>query len=417
MPRGYGLPVAPDEHTPGASDLLPFDPLVSDDEQDAHALYGEMRATCPVAHSDRFGGFWAITRYDDLREVLTGADTFITSVQNVVPAVAFTGRRPPLHLDPPEHRPYRSALSPAFRHDRVRTLEGVLRDDARVLLRPLLEAGSGDYGAAFSIPYPVQAFARILNVPVSMMERISGIATRYNAAVQNADDTQVKQESLALYGIARELIAVREREPADPSTDLTTSLLQARTAAGEPLPPDMVLGTVRQVLVVGIIAPTVVLGSIVKHLAEDPGLQDELRASPDLIGRALEEFLRLYSPYRGFARTPTRDVVLGGQEIHEGEPIAMIFTSANRDETVFDEPHRFRLDRPNIASHIAFGLGAHRCPGATLARLELRVALEELLAQTEFFALDGPAQMTRWPEYGVKALPVRLVAAGGRRAA
>jgi len=382
-----------------------FDPLVTDEQRDPHELYRGMRARCPVAHSDRFDGFWALTRYDDIRTVLTDPATFITSEQNVVPAVAFTGRRPPLHLDPPEHRRYRQPLSPIFGGQRVARLEPELRRLIAELLDPLIARGRGDFGIEVAVAFPVHAFAHVLNVPVELMERINDIAVRYNGALQDADHDEVKRQSLALYEVAHEVVAARERTPGDPAIDPTTALLQARPD-GEPLPRDMVVGTVRQVLVVGIIAPSVVLGSIVKHLAEDGDLQGRLRREPALIPAAIEEFLRLYSPYRGFARTATKDVELGGVRIPKGDPIAMVFTSADRDEAVFDDPDSFDLDR--AADHLAFGLGPHRCPGAPFARLQLRVALEELLARTHRFERDGPVTMTRWPEYGVRSLPLRV---------
>jgi cytochrome P450 len=194
----------------------------------------------------------------------------------------------------------------------------------------------------------------------------------------------------------------------DPMRDPTSALLATRVN-GEPLPDEMIVGTIRQLLVVGIIAPTVVIGSIVVHLAEHIDLQNQLRANPKLIPAALEELLRLYSPYRGFARTATRDVEIRGRKINKGEPIALLFTSANRDEEVFPNADQFDIDRPN--KHMAFGRGPHQCAGAPLARVELRIALEEILAQTKGFAVAGPIQMTRWPEFGPISVPIKISAA------
>jgi cytochrome P450 len=195
--------------------------------------------------------------------------------------------------------------------------------------------------------------------------------------------------------------------PADPQTDLTTALLAARHL-GEPLPEDLIIGCVRQVLVVGIIAPTVLIGSIGVHLSRDTALQQRLRETPELLPRALEEFLRLYTPYRGFARTANRDVEIRGCPIAAGEPVALNYASANRDEDVFENPDEFILDRPNISQSLAFGRGPHHCPGAALARLELRIALEELLARTRNFAVIGPITRTRMPELGVLSVRMRF---------
>jgi cytochrome P450 len=218
-------------------------------------------------------------------------------------------------------------------------------------------------------------------------------------------DEVVKETSLKLYAIARELIDERKARPLDPATDAVTALLDARYQ-GEPLPEDLILGCIRQVLVVGIIAPTVMIGSIAVHLCREPALQGRLRADPALIPDAIEEFLRLYTPYRGFARTAVRPVEFQGRRIEPGEPIALVYASANRDESRFPNGSAFELNRPNINEHLAFGRGPHNCPGAPLARLQLRVALEELLARTRGFDLAGEIVPTRMPEIGALSVPM-----------
>jgi cytochrome P450 len=390
---------------PNAQDPVGFDPLVGDTARDPHELYRAMRAQCPVAHSDRFGGFWAITKYRDVRRVLTESGTFITSVQNIVPKIAFTGRRPPLHLDPPEHTAYRTILNPLVSAARVAAVEPIVREYAATCLRPMLERGHGDFGTEFAGNFPVMSFARFLNVDNATMARVQAHFLAFNKAIKDDEPQGMREASLALYDLTRELIADRLASPRDPAVDPATALLQARPG-GEPLPREMVVGTLRQVLLVGIVAPRFVLGSFVVHLARDTALQDQLRAGPALIPAAVEELLRLYSPYRGFARTPNRDVEIGGCPIGKDEPIAMVFTSANRDEEVFEDPDEFRFGRPG--RHIAFGLGPHACPGANWARMELRVALGELLAATTRFELTGPVEMTRWPEFGPESVPLRL---------
>ena len=126
---------------------------------------------------------------------------------------------------------------------------------------------------------------------------------------------------------------------------------------------------------------------------------------PSLIPAAVEEYLRLLTPYRGFARTPTRDVEIGGRLIRKDEPVAVVFASANRDEDVFPEPDRFVLDRPNIGRHVAFGMGPHRCAGAPLATLMLRLTLEELLARTSAIEVVGEPTMTRLAGVGDAVRP------------
>jgi cytochrome P450 len=390
---------------------LPVDFRVDADESfgSAHRQYAELRARCPVAHTDSLGGFWAVTRYADVLQVLGEPETYITSVQNVVPKVAFTGRRPPLHLDPPEHTPYRAVLNPLLSPERVALLEPTVRRLTREHLKQLLDAGSGDICEVVGGQVPVKVFATWMQLPAPLEAALMDAGPAFVRAVEANDPEAMKATSLALYDMARELIALRHREPLDPDSDPTSAILAARIN-GEPVPDAMAIGMVRQVLVVGIVAPLVMTGNVAVHLAQHPALHAQLKADPALVPAALEEFLRLYTPYRGFARTANRDVELGGRQIGAGEAIALVYASANRDEAVFERPDEFILDRPNIKDHIAFGRGAHYCAGAALGRLQVRVLLEELLAATTRLELLAEPVMSPFPELGPWQVRVRLLA-------
>jgi cytochrome P450 len=384
-----------------------FDALADEDFDSPYPMYAELRARCPVAHSSAWGGFWALTRYEDVAEAASNFRKFTTSVQNVVPGLAFTGRRPPLHLDPPDHTPYRRAIDPLLTREKVAVLEPAIRRFTVDLLAPMLARGHGDICDDFSAKLPIAVFAEWMNLPAAQVEALRETGRSYAVAVQTADGERVKETSYALYDMARELIAQRKLQPMDAASDITSALLAVRVD-GQALPDEMILGTVRQVLVVGIIAPNVMIGSICVHLARHPELQQRLRQEPALIPAALEEYLRLYTPYRGFARTPREDIEIHGVKIRQHEPVALVYASANRDASVFPNPDEFQLDRANIRQHLAFGRGAHNCPGAWLARLELRVAFEELLARTTKFMLNGPVTTTRCPEIGALSVPLRF---------
>lgn len=386
-----------------------FDPLAPETFDSAYDEFARLRRQCPVAHTHAWDGVWALAKYNDVKAAASNAATFITSVQNVVPKVAFTGRRPPLHLDPPEHTPYRAALNPLLSEAKAAPLEPVIRGFCAELLDPLIARGEGDICADFSSHLPIYVFAHWMRMPAHLVGALREIGRNYNVAVQSNDVEITKATSLQLYEMARDLIALRKREPLDPAEDPTSALLAARDD-GQPLPEEMIVGCVRQVLVVGIIAPTVVIGSIAVHLCRDQALQQRLRDAPDLWPAALEEFLRLYTPYRGFARTVVEPVEIRGVRIEPREPIALLYASANRDEEVFPQPDTFQLDRPNIREHLAFGRGPHNCVGAPLARLQLRVALEELLARTKRLELAGDIRPTRFPEIGVLSAQMRFVA-------
>lgn len=383
---------------------FPVDPEATPEQE--HATYRDLRARCPVAYSDGLGGFWALTRHADVARVAASHAEFTTTVQNVVPRVAFTGRRPPLHLDPPEQTPYRAALNPLLGAERMEALEPMVRQIVREELEPLLRRGGGDLCGDFSARFPVRVFGQWMNLDDDLRDQLMSAGPAFIRAVQSADADAMKDTSLHLYDMARELIRRRRAAPLPVEQDPVSALLGVREPA--PLPDDMVIGTVRQVLVVGIVAPMVLIGSVGQHLAGDPDLHQALRERPEDLPAAVEEFLRLYTPYRGFARTPVTDTVIGGCPVKRGEAVALTYASANRDEAVFPEPDRFILRRPNIGDHLAFGRGPHYCAGAHLGRLQLRVALEALVTSTTRITLAGTPRYCPYPEIGPYQLPVTL---------
>lgn len=383
-----------------------FDPDIPEDFDSPHAMFRDLRQRCPVAYSDAMGGFWAVTRYEDIVRVLTDWETFTTTIQNVVPRVATTQRRPPLHLDPPGNVPYRNAITRLMTPAKLKRWRPKIEHEADSLLTPLIASGEGDICRDFSFILPIAILADFFRLPEQNARRIRIVGSEFNVALQQRDDENVRRYSDELYAIARELIEDRKREPQDPDEDPISSLLAVRID-GNSLPDDMILGALRQFLMVGIVAPTTFIASAVVHLARHPDHHRQLRESPELIPDAVEELLRLYTPYRGFARTARCDVRLGERLIREGDVVAAVFTSGNRDEQVFEQPDEFRLGRRK-RDLLTFGRGPHMCPGAPLARLLLEVAMEAIVARTQRIEIIGEMTMTNWPEYGPLAVPVRL---------
>lgn len=377
----------------------------TEDFDSPHALFAELRGHCPVAWSNEMGGFWAVTRHADICHVLTDWQTFTTTVQNVVPRVATTQRRPPLHLDPPGNIPYRNAILRFLTPTRIEKWKPVIARMVAEHLDPYLARG-GDICAGFSFTLPIALLAEFFRLAPDEAEEIRKVGAEFNMALQREDFDTLRERSDALYHIAARLIADRKTTPQDPDLDPVSSLLAVRVD-GEPLPDDRILGALRQFLLVGIIAPTTFIGSMAVHLARHPEHHAELTARPDLVPVALEELLRLYTPYRGFARTARHDVELGGKQIKAGDPLAVVFTSGNRDAEVFEDPDTYRLDRrdPDL---VTFGRGPHMCPGAPLARLLLAETLAQIVAKSRRLTLAGPIEMTRWPEYGPLTVPLQI---------
>jgi len=387
-----------------------YDPLAHEAFDTPHEVFADLRAKCPVAHSDAFGGFWIATRHADIKAILDDPAEFTTTVRNVVPGASATGRRPPLHLDPPEHTPYRRAIDRALGASRLAAIEPVIEQHVAGLLDSYIAAGGGDFVEGFGSPLPALLFADWFQLSDAQTDLLWRTAKDFVKAWEAFDVETVAKTSEILYDLARDLIAERRAAPLDPELDPVSSLLAATDADGSALPHEMLVGCVRQILVVGLVAPPVFLGSVAVHLARHPELADELRAAPEAIDAAVEEFLRLYTPYRGFARTSCSGVELGGRRIEPGEPIALAYASANRDEAVFEAPGEFRLGRPNVREHLAFGRGPHRCAGMAMARMEFRIALRELLARTSRIELAGDVRMSGMPEVGPVYVPLRVTA-------
>lgn len=387
-----------------------FDPHVEETFDSPHAEYRRMRDRCPAAWSSAHGGFWALTRHADIVAAVTDNERFITSKINVIPNMSLGKRRPPLGKDPPEHTPFRRALDRTLRGSRIVALEPALRAHAARELDRMITAGAGDISSDFATIYPAWTQVEWLNLDPEHAPLLAEVARLYNIAWRSEDMAAVAQTSGKLYDVATGVVRGRQSNPRPPETDPASALLAEETPDG-PIPLEYVIETIRQVLVVGLMAPPPLFGAICVHLIRHPDLQGHLRTNPGRIPSAVEEFLRLYSPYRGFARTATQSVEIHDRVIEEGAPVTMVYASGNRDERVFDEPDTFRFDRPNIRQHLAFGRGAHQCAGAGLVRLEVRIFLEELLARTKGMALDGELEMTRLPELGPTSTPVRFEAA------
>jgi len=389
--------------------LNEYDPTLPETFDGVHATFADLRARCPVAHSTQFDGFWTLAKYEDIVNVLRDSDTYITSVRNVVPGSSTTGRRPPLHLNPPEHTPYRRAIDRALSANRVASMLPTTQRIALELATDLVAMGEADLVEHFSAVLPVRLFGEWLSLDDQQTRHLATTSRAYIKAWEAFDKPGVVVAGEGLASLARELIELRRAQPLDPAVDPTSSLLSERDADGNPFPDVLLAGCVRQVLVVGLVAPPILLGSIAVHLSRDQQLQQQLRADRSLIPDAVEEFVRLYTPYRGFARTARQDVTIRGRTIPKDEPIALLYASANRDEAVFPEPDKFILRRPNINQHIAYGRGPHMCAGVPLARQLLRVSLDTLLQKTRHFELNGEVRMSGMPEVGPLYVPLRMV--------
>jgi cytochrome P450 len=348
-----------------------------------------------------------LTRYEDIVAFATSGNSS-TSVQNLVPASPRSGLpRKPLHIDPPEHAHFRRAMNPYFGDDRIKQLEPVLRGVAAQFLGPLLERGHGDMMSEYAQLLPMRAICAFLHIPLDEAEFLQQTSSEYVEAVGAADRSRADDLSRRLDDFARRLAQTREEHPLDPAQDIVTGLLQ-HGVNGQMISVEVVAGFVRGLLVAADRGTANGIGSSIMYLAQDADLQQELRVHPERIPAAIEEFLRLYAPSAATARTALQDMHINGTKIKAGETIAMIYLAANRDPDAFPNPDTCDINRHDNR-HLAFGSGVHKCAGQSLALLQLRVALSELLARTTQFSLAGTVAVHRsFPEFGPMNLPVHL---------
>jgi cytochrome P450 len=385
-----------------------FDPLDPEFSTNPYPTWSRLRRTAPVARGARWS-FWALTKYADIKEVSRQPKRFTSSLGITVPTNPVSGRRAPLHFDPPEHPLYRRPLNAVFSDENVETLVPEICQIVRDLVTQLVEQGGGDVVAELTSPLTGAVFGLFIGITRDQALDLNAHSERFEWAQGHREATIAEEENLYLYKRCRELVAARREDPLDEQRDMISALLALRIN-GKRLDDEFIAGSLRQLLIAAHVAPTAVIASAIKHLALDHDLQSQLRNNPRLIPVANEEFLRLYTPNQGFARTAVEHACVHGQDIDGGEQVALVLTSANRDEDVFEHPDQFVLERePN--PHIAFGHGAHKCAGQAVARAEMLAAIGELLAATQSFELGAKQTPLLWPLYGPESLEVTVRAA------
>jgi cytochrome P450 len=387
------------------ADWDPLDPVAL---SDPFATHSRLRHECPVARSDRWGGFWTLMRHADVIAAALDPETFISGEKTTIPDSTGADRppRPPLEVDRPEHTHYRRLLAPYFSVDGARELEPRIREIAAELIDAAVAEGECDLVPAVALPMPALVLCALLGLPAGDWSFLKRATTEVIEAGRAGEAERHARANDAMYSYVHSVVESRRGAGLDPATDIITGLLEL-VLDGRRLDDDQVTAVVRLLLQAGHNTTTNGLGSAFRYLGAEPTQQARLRADPSLIPTAVEEILRAFSPAQFLARTVTREVEVSGRTLWPGEKVGLHWASANRDAEVFPNPDRVDVARvPN--HHVAFGYGIHRCIGAHLARTEMRVALEELLARTTRFELIGAAPEIGWPHIGPRSVPTRF---------
>lgn len=410
---------------------------------DQITAYDDMRARCPVAHSDYLG--WSVFRHEDVVAVVTDHDTFSSAVSRY-PAV-------PNGFDPPQHDPFRRLVDRYFTPEHMAAFEPVCRSLARDLVSRIPRGHEIEFIAQFALEYALQAQRAWLGWPEYTVDALRHWTARNHRATLHREREELDAVAVEFDSTVRRVLADHRARPpaangipavassAEPSaasiatlgniisgTDVTSQLLREQIN-GVPLTDEEIVSILRNWTVGELGTMSASVGILVAYLAEHPELQSELRndaaerertkldrVDSDSAGlgganldRAIDEILRMHSPLIANRRVATRDVELGGRTIKAGERVNVNWASANRDELIFGDPDEYQPQR-NALGNVLYGRGIHDCPGAPLARLELRVVLEELLAATTAITRPDPAahDYASYPASGFRSLPITI---------
>jgi len=370
-----------------------------------------LRGTCPVAHTDRYGGAWLPVTHADVSAVARDTDHFSSEgavLANRPPreewvSLAPIGAAPPITSDPPFHADARRLLLPAFSPQVVAEWEPEIRRLCNELIDNMGDIDTVDAAVQYAQNIPVYVIARMLGLPLEdsdyFRETVHMVLEEIGAEF---GERQGAFEKLDAY-----LSMHVQDHIENPKDDLIGFLLNAKIY-DQPLSPQHVVGTIILLMVAGIDTTWSSIGSSIWHLAQHPSDLQRMVNEPELLPTAIEELLRMYAPVT-MARIVTQDAEIGGCPVKRGDSVLLPFPAANRDPEVFPDADKVIIDREENR-HVAFGLGIHRCLGSNLARLELRVAVQVFIQRFPKFELADPSTVT-WSlgqVRGPRKLPVRV---------
>jgi cytochrome P450 len=363
---------------------------------DQIAAYDSMRQQTPIAYSDFLG--WSVFHHDDTVRILNDPQTFSNAVSRHLNV--------PNGMDPPKHTKFRRIIDRYFTDELVSAFEPDCREIAQGLVASLPRDAWVKVMSEFAEPFALQVQSAYLGWPEELQEPLRQWTRRNHAATLAQDRTAMGALAEEFDGYISDLLDARRTAGSEAPADLTTQLL-SEEVDGRRLTDAELVSLLRNWTVgeLGTIAASV--GIIAHYLSADPEVQTRLRADLSLLPTAIDEILRIHAPLISNRRVTARPTEVGGQQLDSGERLTLLWASANRDEAVFGDPDEFRLDR-DPENNLLYWMGIHVCPGASLARLELRVLCEELLGSTRSMepAEHEDAVRAVYPGSGFAQLPL-----------
>ena len=367
-------------------------------------LYEEtarIRAESPVVWSEAHGGYWVLTRYADVHRVLQDPETF-TSTQGVtVPYLEAPMKAVPFEADPPEHRDYRKSMNPYLTPEAARRMEDDTRRIVDGLIDTFIDRGRCDLAREFAEHVSTTIlFRNLLGADESEMEACHEAVMKYAYEPTSSGGIE---GALYLMQFCYQLAQAHKGQPGDMIVD---SIVRCEVQ-GRPADDLEMVGMLAILIFGGVETTANATTAAIKVLSDRPELQRELREHPERIARALDEFLRFDPPLVGLARRATRDVEIDGHLIKKGDAVYYSIAAANRDPAEFPNPDEFDPWR-NPNRHLAFSAGIHRCAGSNLARMMLKVSLEQLLARLDDITIDGEIEYIQAASRSLRTCPIRF---------
>jgi len=367
--------------------VIDFDMFDESIVDTVHERLAEIQETTPLAYCPHSGGYWVVTSYADVYEVLRNDDVYSAAETGLSPGMEMP-RLPPLHFDPPEHTAYRTLLNPVFSPARMKPVEDDIRATATKLLDEFVATGSCEFISQFAHPLATTTFISLMGWPLEDLPMLAGWTEGMMVTGDVSMEELLARRKSISAAVTEYFNHMVEERRSDPSSDNITGYMLGALYDGErPLTDDELTRMLHLLMAGGLHTVRGILGFGMISLAEDTEQRQRLIDDPSLIPNAVEELLRM-----GVGSAPARLVIkpvtLHGVELQPGDHVVSYISAANRDPAVFECPHAVQVDREHNR-HLTFATGRHRCIGSNLARLELAVALEEVLARMPDFQIDS----------------------------
>ena len=400
-------PDATRDQASGESAWPEFDHLALGAHPDPAGQMRALRTECPVGHSTRHGGFYVLTQAGDVRAAARHPELF-SSQANPGPGPGFpfsSGDRilsPMIGTDPPLHRDFRQPLQKKFSPSSAEAIAPHIREIITALIDEFIESGAADFARQLTIPLPSLVTGELLDLPADRRVEFQQWATQLVAEGASSEGYW------KLSGYVQQLYDSRVAAPGD---DIPSFLLELRVG-GEKISRTQWVGLVMMLIMAGLDTTTNGAALILHFLGIRPDIREQLAANPDSLPDAVEELLRWVSPVPHHSRGVTQACEVGGHQFSPGDVVLLHWLAANRDPEEFPEPDTFVADRsPN--RHYAFGTGIHRCLGSHLAKVELRVLLEEVLRRLpDYVVREQGIERYQGLNRGMSRLPVTFTPGG-----